>query len=125
MATVELLPPKLGSPQVMTEPSDFSAAKLFLVAASNSGVEPAVTVVSSIILLVVSTPMVLGLGRRMLLPVSMAMRIVPDVVGVTSTVKSPGLISVMVPNVTVAVPALIRSLAVKLLASISSLNLNL
>ena len=109
----------------MTEPSDLSAAKLFLVAASNRGVVPAVTVVSSVILLVVSTPMVLGLGVRMLLLASMAIRIVPDDVGVTSTVKSPGLISVIVPNVTVAVPALTRSLAVKLMSLISSLNINL
>ena len=47
---------------------------------------------------------------------------VPAVVGVTGTVKTPGVVSVTVPMVTVALPALPKSAAETVLASMSSLK---
>ena len=55
-------------------------------------------------------------------PVGIRRITVPAVVGVTVTLKTPGSISLMSPTVMLAVPALLKSAAVTLLASMLSLK---
>ena len=58
----------------------------------------------------------------MIAPVGIRSRKVPADVGVTTTVNTPGLGSVMAPTTIDAVPALLKSLAETLDASMSSLK---